>query len=281
MVVGFLAAKAITFPIDLLTRRARSIAQRDFTQRAEIHSHTEIDELADTFNLMAEDIQRYIGNLKMASEQNRQLFIESIEMIAAAVDARDPYTKDHSLRVAQYSVILAQELGLPEEEVDKIRISATLHDVGKMGIEDRVFQKPGVLTKEEFEIMKRHTLIGYQIVAQVKQLTEMLPGIRWHHEALNGRGYPDGIKGDELPMIARIISVADTFDAITTERPYQAASEFPKALEILRKHAGTKYDPIVVDAMDSALAKGSLAKFEVRRRTLAAAPSAPVGTRLI
>ncbi|MGO8791432.1 MAG: HD domain-containing phosphohydrolase [Terriglobia bacterium] len=275
LVIGFLAAKAITSPIDMLTQTARSIAQRDFTQRAEIRSHTEIDELADTFNLMAEDIQRYIGNLKMASEQNRQLFIDSIEMIAAAVDARDPYTKDHSLRVAQYSVILARELGLPEEEVDKIRISATLHDVGKVGIEDRVFKKPGVLTNEEFEIMKRHTVMGHEIVRQVKQLTEMLPGIRWHHEALNGRGYPDGIKGDELPMMARIISVADTFDAITTDRPYQEGSEFPKALEILRKHAGSKYDPIVVDAMVSAVTKGSLAKFETRRRA-AAVPPDPV-----
>ena len=123
------------------TRDSRP-ASRDFTQRAEVNSRTEIGELASTFNQMAEDIQRYIGNLKMASEQNRQLFIESIEMIAAAVDARDPYTKDHSQRVAQFSVIVAQELGLPEEEIDKIRISATLHDVGKMGIEDRVFQSP-------------------------------------------------------------------------------------------------------------------------------------------
>ncbi|HXW15901.1 MAG TPA: HD domain-containing phosphohydrolase [Terriglobia bacterium] len=269
LVIGFLAAKAITRPIDMLTRTARSIAQRDFTQRAEIRSHTEIDDLADTFNLMAEDIQRYIGNLKKASEQNRQLFIESIEMIAAAVDAKDPYTKGHSGRVAQFSVILAQEIGLPEEEVDKIRISATLHDVGKMGIEDRVLKKPGVLTNEEFEIMKRHTVMGYEIVRQVKQLNDMLPGIRWHHEALNGRGYPDGLKGDELPLMVRIIAVADTFDAITTDRPYQEPSEFPKALEILRRHAGTKYDPIVVDALDSALAKGSLAKFEVRRRTVA------------
>jgi len=276
MVVGFLAAKAITFPIDLLTRRARSIAQRDFTQRAEIRSHTEIDELASTFNQMAEDIQRYIGNLKMASEQNHKLFIDSIEMIAAAVDAKDPYTKGHSGRVAQISVILAQELGMPEEEVDKIRISATLHDVGKIGIEDRVLKKPGVLTNEEFDIMKRHTVMGFEIVRQVKQLTEMLPGIRWHHEALNGRGYPDGVKGDELPLMVRIIAVADTFDAITTDRPYQAGSEFPKALEILRKHAGTKYDPIVVDAMDSALAKGLLDKFEMRRRAVAAAPPDPV-----
>jgi putative nucleotidyltransferase with HDIG domain len=276
MVIGFLATKAITRPIDMLTQTARSIAQRDFTQRAEIRSRTEIGELASTFNQMAEDIQRYIGNLKMASEQNRQLFFDAIEMIAAAVDAKDPYTKGHSGRVAQFSVILAREIGLPEEEVDKIRISATLHDVGKIGIEDRVLKKPGVLTNEEFEIMKRHTVMGYEIVRQVKQLNEMLPGIRWHHEALNGRGYPDGVKGDELPLMVRIIAVADTFDAITTDRPYQAGAEFPKALEVLRRHVGTKYDPIVVDALDSALAKGSLAKFELRRRTVAAAPPDPV-----
>jgi HD-GYP domain-containing protein (c-di-GMP phosphodiesterase class II) len=276
LVIGFMAAKAITYPIDLLTQTARSIAQRDFTQRAEIRSRTEIGELAATFNQMADDIQRYIGNLKMASEQNRQLFIDSIEMIAAAVDAKDPYTKGHSGRVSQFSVILAQELGLPEEEVDKIRISATLHDVAKLCIEDLVLKKDGVLTDEEFKKMKRHTVMGHEIVRQVKQLTEMLPGIRWHHESLNGRGYPDGIKGDELPLLVRIIAVADTFDAITTDRPYQVGSEFPKALEILRKHAGTKYDPIVVDAMDSALTKGRLAKFETRRRAVAAAPADPV-----
>lgn len=278
LVIGFMAAKAITHPIDMLTRTARSIAQGDFSQRAEIQSSTEIGELASTFNQMAEDIQRYIGNLKRASEQNRQLFIDSIEMIAAAVDAKDPYTKGHSGRVAQYSTILAREIGLPEEEVDKIRVSATLHDVGKIGVEDRVLKKPGVLTNEEFEIMKRHTVMGYEIVRQVKQLNEMLPGIRWHHEALNGRGYPDGIKGDEMPLMVRIIAVADTFDAITTDRPYQIGSEFPRALEILRKHAGTKYDPIVVDALDSALAKGSLAKFETRRRAVADAPADPVAT---
>ncbi|MFZ0959728.1 MAG: HD domain-containing phosphohydrolase [Terriglobia bacterium] len=268
MVIGFLAAKAITYPIDLLTQRARSIALGDFTQQAEIRSSTEIGELAATFNQMAEDIQRHIGDLKSASEQNRQLFIDSIEMIAAAVDAKDMYTKGHSGRVAEFSVILARELGLEEVEVDKIRISATLHDVGKIGIEDRVLNKPGVLTKEEYEIMKRHTVMGYEIVRQVKQLTDMLPGIRWHHEALNGRGYPDGLTGDELPLMVRIIAVADTFDAITTDRPYNAGSEFPQALEILRKYVGSKYDPIVVDALDSALVKGSFAKWETRRRAV-------------
>ena len=274
VVVGFLAAKTITRPLDLLTRTARLIAQRDFTQRADIRSHTEIGELAETFNQMAEDIQHYISDLKAASEQNRQLFIDSIEMIAAAVDAKDPYTKGHSGRVSQYSVLLAKELGLPEEEVDKIRISATLHDVGKIGIEDRVLKKPGVLTNEEFDVMKRHTVMGYEIVRQVKQLGEMLPGIRWHHESLSGKGYPDGIKGDEIPLMVRIISVADTFDAITTDRPYQAGSDFSKALDILRKHAGSKYDPIVVDAMHSAYSKGVLKKFETRRATTVAVPQA-------
>lgn len=272
LLVGVFSAKSITRPIDQLTRTARSIAQRDFTQRADIRSRTEIGELAQTFNRMAEDIQHYIGDLQAASEQNRQLFMDSIEMIAAAVDAKDPYTKGHSGRVSQYSVILAKELGLPEDEVGKIRISATLHDVGKIGIEDRVLKKPGALSNEEFEIMKRHTVMGYEIVRQVKQLAEMLPGIRWHHEGLNGKGYPDGIKGDEIPLIARVISVADTFDAITTDRPYQAGRDFRQALEIIRKHAGSKYDPVVVDAMHSAYAKGDLRKWEVRRTAVIEVP---------
>jgi putative nucleotidyltransferase with HDIG domain len=272
LVVGVVSAKSITRPLDRLTQTARSIAQRDFTRRADVRSHTEIGELAETFNLMAEDIQQYISDLKAASEENRQLFMDSIEMIAAAVDAKDPYTKGHSGRVSQYSVILARELGLPEEEVDKIKISAILHDVGKIGVEDRVLKKPGVLTNEEFEIMKRHTIMGFEIVRQVKRLTEMLPGIRWHHEALNGKGYPDGITGDELPLMVRVIAVSDTLDAITTDRPYQAGRDFPQALEILRKHAGSKYDPIVVDALYSAYAKGEMRKFEVRRASLVSIP---------
>jgi HD-GYP domain-containing protein (c-di-GMP phosphodiesterase class II) len=272
--VGIFSAKFITSPLDQLTRTARSIAQRDFSQRADVRSRTEIGELAQTFNHMAEDIQHYIGDLKRASEENRQLFIDSIEMIAAAVDAKDPYTKGHSGRVSSYSVVISRELGMPDEEVDKIRISATLHDVGKIGVEDRVLKKPGVLTNEEFEIMKRHTVMGYEIVRQVKQLEEMLPGIRWHHEALNGKGYPDGISGDELPLMVRVIAVADTFDAITTDRPYQAGRDFPAALQILHRAAGSKYDPIVVDALQAAYDKGELRKAEVRRSAVISVPQA-------
>jgi len=275
LVTAVVSAKLITQPLDTLTQTARSIAQRDFTQRASVESHIkEFVELGEGFNLALDAIQQYVSDLERAAKENRQLFMESIEMIAAAVDAKDPYTKGHSKRVSQYSVILAKELGLPEDEVEKVLISATLHDVGKIGVEDRVLKKPGVLTNEEFEIMKRHTVMGFEIVRQVKRLEEMLPGIRWHHEALNGKGYPDGIKGDELPLMVRIIAVADTFDAVTTDRPYQAGRDFPSGLEILRKHAGSKYDPIVVDALYSAYTKGDFRTHEIRRGSVIPVPQA-------
>jgi HD-GYP domain-containing protein (c-di-GMP phosphodiesterase class II) len=267
LIVAVFASKSITRPIDQLARTARAIAARDFSVRANVRNRTEIGELAQGFNIMAEDIQQYISDLKRASEENRQLFIDSIEMIAAAVDAKDPYTKGHSSRVSQYSVILAKEIGLDTEEVERVQASATLHDVGKIGVDDHVLKKPGVLTDEEFELMKRHTIIGFEIVRQVQQLADTLPGIRWHHESLDGSGYPDGVRGDEIPLLVRIIAVADTFDAITTDRPYQAGRDFPSAMGILKKHAGTRYDPIVVDALHSAYAKGYLQKFEIMHRT--------------
>jgi HD-GYP domain-containing protein (c-di-GMP phosphodiesterase class II) len=276
LVVAVFAAKSITRPINQLACTARAIASRDFTVRADVRNRTEIGELAQGFNIMAEDIQQYISDLKRASEENRQLFIDSIEMIAAAVDAKDPYTKGHSSRVSQYSVILAGEIGLDEQEIAKVRASATLHDVGKIGVDDQVLRKPGVLTDEEFEQMKRHTIIGFEIVRQVQQLADTLPGIRWHHESLDGTGYPDGIRGDEIPLLVRIIAVADTFDAITTDRPYQVGRDFPVALEILKRHAGTRYDPIVVDALHSAYAKGYLRKFEIMRRSQV--PAVPVNS---
>jgi len=270
LVIAVVAAKSITRPLDVLTRTAHAMAQGDFTQETRVDSVIrEVSEVAEALNLANEQVQRYVSDLKLASEEKRNLFLESIDALAAAVDARDPYTRGHARRVSQYSVVIARQIGLPDDEVEKIQISATLHDIGKIGIRDSVLLKPGVLTNDEFEIMKRHTVMGFEIVRQIRRLQDMLPGIRWHHEALNGKGYPDAISGDELPLMVRIIAVADTFDAVTTDRPYQAGRDFPQTLEILRKHAGTKYDPIVVDAMHSAYAKGELKEFEVRRQTIA------------
>ncbi|MBZ5544575.1 MAG: HD domain-containing protein [Acidobacteriia bacterium] len=206
----------------------------------------QLAELAEGFNLAGENIQRYISDLKRASEENRQLFLDSIRMITSAVDAKDPRTKGHSGRVADYSVAIARHLKLPDEEVEKIRTGAELHDVGLSGIEDRILKKPSALTEEESEIMKRHTIIGYEMVRQIRQLNGTLPIIRWHHERLDGKGYPDGIAGDEIPLGVRIVAVAEAFDAMTSDRPYQAGRSFSEARDELLRHSGTQFDPEVV-----------------------------------
>jgi len=267
--VSLFAAKSITGPLGTLTESSRAIARGDFSKRVDLKSRTEIGELAETFNHMTDDLERLVADLKRAAEENRTLFLGSIQMLAGAVDEKDPYTRGHSDRVTRYSVIIARELGLSREEVEKIRISAQLHDVGKIGIEDRILKKPGALTPEEFEVMKTHTTKGANILRPVEQLREMLPGIELHHESLDGRGYPHGLKGDEIPLVARIITVADTFDAMTTNRPYQAAMEPDYVIRIITSLAQTKFDPQVVGALTSAHHKGELV---VRKVATVSAP---------
>jgi putative nucleotidyltransferase with HDIG domain len=201
-------------------------------------------------------------------------------MLAGAVDEKDPYTRGHSDRVTRYSVIIARELGLSNEEVEKIRIAAQLHDVGKIGIEDRILKKPGALTPEEFDIMKTHTTKGANILRPVEQLREMLPGIELHHESLDGRGYPHGLKGDHIPLVARIITVADTFDAMTTNRPYQAAMEPDYVIRIITSLVHTKFDPKVVAALTSAHHKGELVARKVATVTPPGADLASTRTSL-
>jgi putative nucleotidyltransferase with HDIG domain len=179
-------------------------------------------------------------------------------MLAAAIDEKDPYTRGHSDRVAKYSIMIAQQLGLPAGELEKIRISALLHDVGKIGVDDRVLKKPGALTTEEFTLMKQHPLKGANIMRPVAQLKEMLPGIELHHEHVNGGGYPHGLQGDEIPLMARIIAVADTLDAMTTNRPYQSAMDLEFAMNSILKLANTKFDAAVVDALERVVRAGKI-----------------------
>jgi HD-GYP domain-containing protein (c-di-GMP phosphodiesterase class II) len=149
-------------------------------------------------------------------------------------------------------------MGLLTEEIERVRIAAQLHDVGKIGIEDRILKKPGALTPEEFEIMKTHTVKGGTILRPVEMLKEMIPGIELHHESLDGRGYPYGLKGDQLPFMPRIIMVADTFDAMTTNRPYQAAMDPEYVVRIINSLANTKFDPRVVAAITAVFERGGL-----------------------
>jgi HD-GYP domain-containing protein (c-di-GMP phosphodiesterase class II) len=155
-------------------------------------------------------------------------------------------------------MLIAAEMGLPEDELYKVKIAGLLHDVGKIGIEDRVLKKPGALTPEEFQIMKTHTTRGATILRPIEKLREIIPGVELHHESLDGRGYPYGMKGDRIPVLPRIITVADTFDAMTTDRPYQAAMEAEVALRYVHSQANKKYDPLCVQALQQAFDAGKL-----------------------
>jgi HD-GYP domain-containing protein (c-di-GMP phosphodiesterase class II) len=258
LVLGYVFAMRISTPIRALAASTQAISRGEFHERTPVGGAAEISDLAETFNSMAGDIETYIEQLKQAAEQNRELFLGSIRMLAAAIDEKDPYTRGHSDRVAKYSLIIGQYLRLQEAELDKIRISALLHDVGKIGVDDRVLKKPGSLTPEEFALMKQHPSKGANIMRPVAQLKEMLPGIELHHEHVDGGGYPHGLQGDEIPLMARIISVADTLDAMTTNRPYQSGMDLEFALNKIRSLSGTKFDAAVVDALDRAVTAGKL-----------------------
>ncbi len=272
--VSIFAARRITNPLEVLTQSSRALARGDFSQRVHLWSRTEIGELAQTFNTMSEELERFVEDLKRAAEENRALFMGSIQMLAGAVDEKDPYTRGHSDRVTRYSLLIAKEMKLPAPFLETLQISAQLHDVGKIGIEDHILKKPGALTEEEFEVMKTHTTKGANILRPVTQLAEMLPGIELHHEALDGRGYPYGLTGDQIPLLARVIAVGDTFDALTTNRPYQQAHTPEQALQIIRNLAGKRLDPDCVTALLAVYARGEIRiqRFTIKR------PVAPAPT---
>ncbi len=256
--LSIFSARRVTSPLQVLAQSSRAIARGDFSQRVHLKTRTEIGELATTFNKMSEELEQFVEDLKRAAEENKALFMGSIQMLAGAVDEKDPYTRGHSDRVTKYSLLIATEMGLNGGFLEILRVSAQLHDVGKIGIEDRILKKPGTLTPEEFEIMKTHTTKGANILRPVSQLREILPGIELHHEALNGRGYPYGLKGDEIPLLARVIAVADTFDALTTNRPYQQAHDPVDALRIIQNLSGQRLDPNAVTALMAVFYRGDI-----------------------
>src|SRR5947199_2540321 len=258
LLIGFYFAEKLTRPVRELAAGAQRIAAGDFSQRVKVLGRTELGELGASFNQMTDQVERFVGDLQRSAEENHELFLGTVKALAAAIDGKDPYTRGHSERVSRFSVATAQALGLAEVEIEKIRISALLHDVGKIGIDDRVLKKPSSLTDEEFEIMKTHPQKGFKIMSQIPAMRDFLPGMYMHHEMINGQGYPQGLKGDELPMQARIVSVADTFDAMTTERPYQRAMDLEAALTRLKSFVGTRYDAKVVAAFIAACEAGKI-----------------------
>ncbi len=193
-------------------------------------------------------VEERTRELAQKNEELQRLFISAIQSIVLTLQAKDEYTEDHSRRVAAQASAIAKELSLPEEEVENIRRAALLHDLGKIGTKDSILNKPGRLTAEEGDEIRMHPLIAASILEPITPLREVITYIKHAHERYDGGGYPDGLKGEEIPLGARIISVADVFDAMTSPRPYRAAMGPEAVLEHIRNEAGKQLDPAVVDA---------------------------------
>lgn len=273
--LGLLLSREITQPIRTLRDAAIQLARGDFKTRVNVRSRNEVGVLADTFNVMGERIERAVDEIREAANTNRELFIGTVRMLANAIDAKDPYTRGHSERVAFYSSVLAREMGMSDAEIENVHLSGLIHDVGKIGIEDRILRKPAALTDEEYEIMKQHPTKGAQILEAVPKLKALAgPGLQ-HHENVDGSGYPDGLKGDEIPLLGRMVSVADAFDAMTTDRPYSKAMTFDAAVARLQFLSGKKFDSQCVDAMARAVASGDLTAAKARQAAVAARREGP------
>ncbi len=259
LVFAVWVARWVGEPFHRLTATTKQIADGKLGHRVELGGLTfEMSDLAQSFNRMSGQLETYVDRLRDAAAANRELFIGSIRAFAAAIDAKDPYTRGHSERVAAISRAVARHMGFDEDFQQRIWLGALLHDVGKIGIDDRVLKKGSLLTAEEYDQMKLHTVIGAEIMGRIDQLREIVPAIRWHHEAWNGKGYPDQLRGEQIPLIARIVSVADTYDAVTTSRPYQQAYTPEFAVSTITRLAGARFDAKVVTAFLSAFESGQI-----------------------
>ena len=195
----------------------------------------------------------HAGNRDLYREQN-EFLASVVRALTSAIDAKDPYTCGHSDRVARVAVRLAKELGHDPATLHTLYMAGLLHDIGKIGIDDAVLRKPGKLTNEEFEQIKQHPELGYRILADIRQFASVLPAVLHHHEQWDGRGYPFKLAGDQTPKLARIVAVADAFDAMSSDRPYRKGMEAAKVDEILKAGAGKQWDPEVVAAFFAARA---------------------------
>jgi HD-GYP domain-containing protein (c-di-GMP phosphodiesterase class II) len=211
-------------------------------------------------------VSSFAGQMAVVIENARlyrdleNTILGTIGALAAAVDAKDPYTFGHSNDVTEYAVAIAEKLGFVDSEIQTVRIAATLHDIGKIGIDGAILNKPGQLTDEERAAMNRHPAIGADILAPLDFLRDAVPSILFHHECYSGGGYPSGISGEAIPMGARIISVADSYNAMVSDRPYRKAMDREHAVKELLDNSGTQFDPVVVRAMLDLLAQEKQAK---------------------
>ncbi|GAB4538833.1 MAG: hypothetical protein Fur0020_07760 [Thermodesulfovibrionia bacterium] len=202
----------------------------------------------DAFLNMLEDINE-------AYKELEELFMGFVKVMVNTLDAKSHWTRGHSERVTMYAEEIAREMGLDEDEIRDIRLAGLLHDVGKIGTYDHILDKPDRLTDDEFEVVKRHPSQGAQMLEEIRKLRDIIPIIRHHHERYDGRGYPDGLKGEEIPLGARILHVADSFDSMTADRPYRKSPGIEYAISEFKRCSGTQFDPKVVEVFLNILRK--------------------------
>jgi len=247
LIVGAVAARALTKPIHDLSIAAQSVADGDLSTRVDARNITEIGALGASFNTMADKLEDHIARLAKAAAENRELFVGTVKALSAAIDGKDKYTRGHSERVARISVAIGRQLNLAEDELETLRISALLHDVGKIAIPKAIINKPGTLDPDEWRVVKTHTLEGQRMLDRVGGfMGDVGRIVRSHHERWDGNGYPDGLAGDRIPLAARIIACCDTWHAMTSNRSYRTALPLDVAARELADVAGTQLDPEVV-----------------------------------
>ncbi len=237
----FFLSAFITKPIKRLSEGVFQLSLGEYTREIPVVSKDELGELTEKFNHMARIITSQKNKLQKYAKEVEVAFISTVRVLSAAIDARDRYTLGHSERVAQLSILLGQKLGLTNEELKDIEISCLFHDVGKIRTPDHILHKSGPLTKEEWLAIKNHPEDGAEILKLVDSLHKHIPAVMYHHECYNGKGYPEGLKGDEIPLFAAIICIVDAYDAMTSSRPYKKARSKEEAIEELKRCSGEQF----------------------------------------
>ncbi|WP_307326615.1 HD-GYP domain-containing protein [Evansella vedderi] len=237
-----------------LTSQVNLVASSDNEVIQEFEGQCEISELSQSINETIKNKEKIIEEkskeIQEITQSLNSLYLNTVISLSRAVDAKDKYTGSHSSNVARYSYAVAKKLDLNDEESRNIYIAGLLHDIGKIATPESILNKESNLTKEEFEKIKEHPEVGYKIVRDIEELNKrgVCLIVRHHHERIDGRGYPSRLEGEDIPIGARIVAVADAYDAMTTDRSYRAAFTHSQALEIIRNNSGTQFDPKVVDA---------------------------------
>jgi len=260
-------ARRISLPVSSCVRGALDIARGRFGREVPVTVRNEIGELAYTFNHMSRELKSY-------DHENRRLiaaleagYLATLRGLASAIDAKDPSTRGHSQRVAELSVAVGRELGLSEAEQKELAYGGLLHDVGKIGIPENILNKSTPLADDELARMRSHPAIGAEILRGIEFLDGALPAVRSHHERWDGEGYPDGLAGEDIPLVARIVNAADTYDACTSERPYQPSLSPARTVEVILSLRGRQIDPWVCDALVRVVQRDSALREAVGQRT--------------